>query len=441
MAQSQITIGLDFGTHQSKVCVERKNGAELEYQFFKFPDSYGQFQFTLPSIILIGNDGFLKYGYIPKNKKGKIVRYFKQATFTSVKVGLDQKDAIYYSIWYLAFILFDLENVYGQNFAIQMGVPSDGSHLENQRQLAVSLLLSAYNLVENVFENNKEKFLRTPFYKLRDKTTIIPYTKAQKEDYGLLVFPEAYACLMPLVSAKKIVDGISLMVDIGGGTTDISFFSIVVQQDPITGKKSSELKVYDFTSVNKGLNYVSHNSFEENDNRLDSNVKTTNELFKDAVNSLKNDLNAICSRLRGRLYKEFKTQGDLPDSEFEHMLSNRPIVYTGGGSSFSSLRIGYHGFKDIIHISQQNWRHELVEEMSMIQRAGLCPILSTAYGLSISRKDDTICCEPFRDLFYYIRQTKGQRHQKEPRKPKKPFGYAIGGHYGFSYTDDWDALK
>ena len=46
-----ITVGLDFGTHQSKVCAEYKQGVELSYTFFTFPDTTGKHQYTLPSII------------------------------------------------------------------------------------------------------------------------------------------------------------------------------------------------------------------------------------------------------------------------------------------------------------------------------------------------------------------------------------------------------
>ena len=38
----------------------------------------------------------------------------------------------------------------------------------------------------------------------------------------------------------------SLMIDIGGGTTDISFFTI----------EDNKPQVYDFYSINKGLNYL-----------------------------------------------------------------------------------------------------------------------------------------------------------------------------------------
>lgn len=435
---AQITVGLDFGTHQSKLCVERKDGAELGYSFFKFPDTRGVLKYTLPSIIQINSNGLMDYGYVNKKSDGKIVRYFKQATFTTSNKDLTKEDATLYSIWYLAYILFDLEDKFGQDFTIQMGVPTDGSHLDTQRQLAVSILLSAYNLVEVIFANDKNNFLQTPVDVLEDMTEIIPYSKDKKEEYGILVFPEAYACLMPLVSTSKISGGMSLMVDIGGGTTDISFFTI---EEDKRNPKNNKLRVYDFKSINKGLNFLTNASLLSDNERTDSNIKNSSELVTSAINIFKGDINNICSSLRGRLYKEFKIQGDLPDESFDRALKNRPIVYTGGGSSFSILRQGYHGFKDVIHISQKNWKTSVIEDLSTIVSLDLCPILSTAYGLSISRPNDKIICEPFRDLFSGIRQTKGQRKVQQSKKPKKTFGHDIGGSHGFSYMDDWDAWK
>ena len=97
-----ITVGLDFGTHQTKVCVERKERAELEYSFIKFKDCHGRSQYTLPSIISVQPDGRLRYGYLPDNDKGKIIRYFKQATFNGTQSpALTHEDAMLYSIWYL----------------------------------------------------------------------------------------------------------------------------------------------------------------------------------------------------------------------------------------------------------------------------------------------------------------------------------------------------
>lgn len=435
---AQITVGLDFGTHQTKLCVEWKEGVELGYSFFRFPDTRGAMQFTLPSIIQIHSNGLLEYGYVNRDISGKIIRYFKQAAFTTTNSDLTKHEAMLYSIWYISFILFDLENKYGQEFTVQMGVPTDGFHLEAQRQLAVSILLSAYKLVEDVFKNDKEEFLRTPIEELKAKTSIIEYSKILKEEYQMLVFPEAYACLMPLVVKSKISEGMSLMVDIGGGTTDISFFSIKEDRE---NPQKSILRVYDFKSLNRGLNFLSDYSSSSFDDRNDSNVRSVSELHQYRIDIFKKHLHQICSSLRTRLYNEFKSQSDLPDESFHRAVRNRPIVYTGGGSCFAKLRMGYKGFTDIIHISQKNWNSSVIEDMVLIESLGLCPILSTAYGLAISRPNDKIICEPFRDVFSEIRYTKGMSKSEQSSKPKKAFGHEIGGTHGFNYMDDYDAWK
>src|SRR5574344_148667 len=382
-----ITVGLDFGTHQTKVCVESKEGVELSYDFFKFADEKGKLQYTLPSIIQIDHNGNMAYGYIPENRKGQIIRYFKQATFTKVNMGQSKKEATCFSIWYLAYILFDLEEKYGTEFVIQMGVPTDGGHYESQKQLAVSILASAYKLVEEVFENDKILFLNCKALDLLEKTDIVPYSKNIKEEYGMLVFPEAYACLMPLISSSKIATGMSLMVDIGGGTTDISFFTI----------NNNKPRVYDLTSVNKGLNYLTFAERRTDDSRTDSNIKQSSEIDGSRRHDFNESIERVCTQLIQKLQREFKLQTTLRLDRLMDALKTRPIVYTGGGSTFSILRKGYGGFKDVIHISKKEWRTKSVIDMQKIEALGLCPILLTAYGLSISVRDDNIKCSPFRD--------------------------------------------
>ena len=94
-----ITVGLDFGTHQTKVCVENKDGVELNYTFVKFEDAYNRHFFTLPSIVGVGKDDLLSYGYLPEDYKGRVIRYFKQSTFRPSSTGMSQIEAIYFSIW------------------------------------------------------------------------------------------------------------------------------------------------------------------------------------------------------------------------------------------------------------------------------------------------------------------------------------------------------
>ena len=76
-----LTVGLDFGTHQTKVCIESKGGVELTYTFVKFMADANQSYYTLPSIIGVGKNKKLSYGYLPANFDGQIIRYFKQGAF------------------------------------------------------------------------------------------------------------------------------------------------------------------------------------------------------------------------------------------------------------------------------------------------------------------------------------------------------------------------
>ena len=416
-----ITVGLDFGTHQTKVCIENKEGVELNYTFMKFEDTYHRLFYTLPSIVGVGKDGLLSYGYLPRRYDGRIIRYFKQSTFRPSETGMTQVNAMYFSTWYLAYILFDLEEMYGQEFTIQMGAPTDCGHVNEVKTIATRIIVSAYRLVEDVFANDKQKFLATPMKELVDMTEIIAYTKDIKDEYGLLVFPEAYACLKPLINQGKLAKGMSLMVDIGGGTTDISFFTI----------ENKKPQVYDFFSINKGLNFLT-GANENNQIGTVVNVLDVSEINQGRRNAYINEVNLVCNSLQAKLQHEFKRQTGLENYRLFDALKNRPLVYCGGGSTFKSLRVCYGGYQDRKLISHKEWNAKSVKDMDEIIDNELCPILSTAYGLAISTENDNIVMKPFNDIFENIRGI------KEEHQYKSKFGSVYGG---FSYTDDWDAWK
>jgi len=413
-----ITVGLDFGTHQTKVCVEIKEGTELNYEFFKFKDAQGNEQYTLPSIIRKEDNGCLSYGYLSNNTDGEIVRYFKQAVYSDQTPTVQQREAMLYSIWYIAFILFDLEEKYGQDFVIQMGVPTDGTRFEKRKRTAVRLLASAYKLVEDDFKNDKKGFLNVDEDFLRYFTTICDYSDDLRDNYGMLVFPEAYACLKPLTSSSRIPLGMSLMVDIGGGTTDISFFTIE-KENP---------QVYDFFSINCGLNFLTNIVYTSDDRRINSNVESNDQLLPERIAQFENSINRICQRLITNLQNEFRQQCKLKIPRLMDALRNRPIIYVGGGSTFRILRSSHHGFSDIKYVAGVDWRKESITNMEEIEGMGLCPILSTAYGLSIHVADDNIRSTPFRDIFESIRGYE---------EYKSEMGHAYDR---FSY-DDYDAWK
>ena len=418
-----ITVGLDFGTHQTKVCIENKEGVELNYTFLTFRDANDRPYYTLPSIIGVKDDNTLQYGFLPNDFDGKIIRYFKQETF--YRLASHQSEAVYHSIWYIAYILFDLEEKFGQDFTIQMGAPSDSSHIEQAKQVATIIVASAYKLVENVFENDKDFFLACSYEDLMNFTEIVPYSNETKEEYGLLVFPEAYACLKPLISQGKISLGMNLMVDIGGGTTDISFFTI----------ENGMPQVYDFFSINKGLNYLTCADEIENSN-LDSNVQNQSAINHDRRNAFKQEISNICKHIINNLQRELRLQTSFNVSRLMDALKNRPIVYCGGGSTFGILRTPFSDFRDIKLISHSEWDTKSVTDMEVIRTRKLCPILSTAYGLAISTTSDKIKITPFRDIFAHLRGL-GEDEQERTTYGAN-FGSALGG---FSYGDDYSAWK
>ena len=429
-----ITVGLDFGTHQTKVCIENKDGVELSYSFMKFKDAYHRECYTLPSIIGIGKDDLLSYGYLHRWYDGRVIKYFKQSTFHP-STNMTQINAMYFSTWYLAYILFDLESLYGKEFTIQMGAPTDSCHVDTAKQIATRIIASAYRLVEDVFDKDKEKFMATTMKELVELTTIVPYSDQVKEDYGLLVFPEAYACLKPLVSQKKLSAGMNLMIDIGGGTTDISFFTIE-SKDPKNPNCNEFIpQVYDFTSVNMGLNFLTR-SDDKTQGGVESNVKDVSEIDMRRRDVYIREINWVCNSLIGKLKREFKNQTSLDQRRLLDALKNRPLVYCGGGSTFKTLRVSYEGYKDKKLISHQEWDVKSIKDIKEIIELKLCPILSTAYGLAISTENDNIVMKPLKDIFENIRGAEEEHRHKAIRN--STFGSAYGG---FSYGDDWDAWK
>lgn len=421
----QITVGLDFGTHQTKVCVEEKDGAELEYKFFLFKDKNGLMRYTLPSVIQLSPDGKLSYGYKVDNRRKNNIKYFKQSAFqTTNQVNYSETEGMLYSIWYIASILFDLEEVYGQNFSIQMGVPSDSSHLDRAKQTAVSILVSAYKLVEDVFANDKQKFLGTPIKELRSLTKITPYSQHIKDEYGILVFPEAYACLKPLIKRGKIATGMSLMVDIGGGTTDMSFFTI----------EKDMPQVYNFYSLGKGLNFLTgaDSAYRKSTKTI---VTSASEIDSNRRKIYIKEVNNICYNLVEHLKVEYRKQTSLQLFRLIDALKIRPIIYCGGGSTFSSLRIPYGGFSVKQQITPEVWNTKAIDQIDDIKENGLCPILSTAYGLSISAANDNINRLQFEDVFNSLRGAT-EYHQTSRNK----LGGAISSD-GFDYGNDYDAFK
>ena len=460
----EIRVGLDFGTHQTKICVSRipdEGHGVPEYEFFQFTDQKGVEHFFIPSVVQINNDDTLSYGfvdsskennryvrpvmkYIPpveeidiedetericekylkgssydedkynavltmlkakhsidieNNKKERkeahenyereleqyrlhrnVYRYFKQATFTNHPWdGKYSSETL--SIWYIAYILFLLEKRYPEGFAINMGVPTDDKNYNQMQELGSRILLSAYYLVEEVYHQDLRAFLNEKIDNLIAKTTLLPFSADEKEFNRINIFPEAYASLIGLTSRRKLVDGMSLNADIGGGTTDISFFVV----------ENGKPKIYKYWSLPYGLNYIAEQSgfdYSEGnfvDKAHDDVIDDFNEKKKRIVVELERDL----------LMKVRSTTIDK--SSLLSALKNRVVVYNGGGSIYDSIAIEFPHFNDVRKSSIELWKDEIVKDMDRVSK--YVNILTTSYGLSVSEEDSEVELCDFNSLF------------------------------------------
>ena len=453
----KIKIGLDFGTHQSKICVQRipdEGHGEPNYEFFQFADLKGNKQYFLPSVIQINKDDTLSYGYVDskimkpgpeepvkhvitqeeeflvsekakhlydkyassdnkpediyvleemlqihlqnikkRNAKRKeeaeslfekefqehkntknVFRYFKQATF----IGGEWNRATLINsrtlcIWYLAYIIFLLEEKYGTNFSINMGVPTDETTYDVKKKLGVEILAASYYLVEDVYKNDLKKFLNEKYEVLLNKTFNRQFTNELKEEYNINIFPEAYASLSALTFRGKIPPAMSLTADIGGGTTDISFFTIENEQPMI----------YKYWSIPRGLNYVAERSgFDYSDG--DFTVRAKQEVI-DKFNRKKYE---IVSNLIHDLQKRIKAETSISVKNLMDALQDKILVYSGGGSTYKFLTKEISTFTDVRTIDASIWNEENIKDKAKVSR--LSVLLTTAYGLSVCNSDENV---------------------------------------------------
>lgn len=380
-----------------KACEEARLDYDQDYRLWKIrynkaKQIYDEQMEQYRKVMDCYEDDLAKWSKNQKSPEPAIFKYFKIASFSNYQWDyLIDKDIL--CIWYIAYILFDLESKYGQTFSIQMGYPTDAHRLINRRNHAVRLILSAYHLVEDVFKGDKDAFLLTPYPELLTQTEIIPPTNEKKEEYGILALPEAYANLVTATTQHKISRGISFVVDIGGGTTDISLFEVDEKGEP---------HIYGYSSMDVGINYLMEQVVGEKsmlkgsslDILTDTNRHIAANLFYEHLDK---EVNIIVSAI----YTAFK-KVNLPVHSLTEALNNRIIVYSGGGSTYGDLCSKIRSFTDVIKMDSSIWNGFVIEEEKQVKP--LACILSTALGLSVPREHDEIVVSDTEAIFDHLPQ-------------------------------------
>jgi hypothetical protein len=335
-----------------------------------------------------------QFHYLTIDEDGKVTEeklifhYFKFALYSKEVNWLHQIDPEIISIWYVANILFLLREKYGVDFYIQMGIPCgiEKKFHESQKTMAVCTLIASYNLVEKYQDHTK--FLSATFNELLKETVKInSYSEDDIFTYGVNAIPEAYAGLVSLTQKKKLEKGMNLLVDIGGGTTDIAFFTITEDNLP---------DIHSVHSLFKGLNYIYENvastSNESDIVKIQQIINTSHNRFEDFENSIslyKNDLQKVVRDIIGSIKASFIVSAKNNGLNIGHLneaMLGRPIIYSGGGSTFDSLINGIGSFSDTLRISKESLSISTLK--SDIQDDNLFSILSTSYGLSIPLENE-----------------------------------------------------
>ena len=497
-------VGLDFGTHQTKVCWEHIDASgNAIYTFFSFIDLNGNEKFALPSVVQLNEDDTLSYGFVdesrckyetpvhnssfdlvepkqpklqlPKkpevknqnevgsktslasalktallnklhkksreqeqreweeqcipfkiqyekalkkyeedkkkydqrynewleeqerNKRSKcIYRNFKQATFLGPEyypweyaISSEQL-----SVWYLANLFFLLEDYYQRDpfYSIQMGVPTGNTDLEARRRKAVALVAAAFHLIEH-YSNDYVAFKAAKLSELAELTDLsgLLNEKAYEENkyyYNIKVFPEAFAGLLVMTTQSVLSSGFNLLVDIGGGTTDISFFA--------TTNSSKRPMIYNYDSVPKGLNYLFESAAPANWNRM-AEHPTSDLLDKDKLENAKEEhrkgIEESVKHLLLEIYRK-RVQSAISKTALGNTLVDRPVIYNGGGScpkeimmELDEITERFTDVRSILFISNKQEIENLV------------PILSVSLGLAISQESDEIKLYELKDIF------------------------------------------
>jgi hypothetical protein len=259
-------------------------------------------------------------------------------------------------------------------------------------------LAAAYYLVEDVYKNNFNSFLNEKYQDLLEKTVNRPFTKNMKEEYWINIFPEAYASLTALTSRGKLPTGMSLTADIGGGTTDISFFTI---EDGLP-------MIYKFWSIPRGLNYVAERSgFDYADGDF------TSRIHQDVVDKFNRKKHEYVYNLVKDLQRKIQNETNIPVQNLRDALKDRILVYSGGGSTFSFLTKPIDTFTDVRIIDSSIWNEENVKDKVVV--AKLSVLLTTAYGLSVSDNDEDVKLKSYSSLFAHLPK-KNEREIQEISK-------------------------
>jgi len=309
-------------------------------------------------------------------------RYFKISTFSREYPWSEEISAKELSIWYLTYLLFLVRERFDNFSRVQMGIPQsirDTQLSAWQTQSAKDIFYAAWDLMEKT--GDIRSFLSLHVQDLKDKARTFGVCREDCQNApGLLVLPEAFASLESITSQGKLKQaGLHLLVDIGGGSTDISLFYVTNKNQP---------NISAIVSVHKGLNYIfrlyQQSHLELSIEQIRAQFNKTPEMFSLCIQKF---FFEISTAVHDNIYtplSDVTLAANLRLDRLKDALMNRPVIYTGGGGVYETFHRGVHYFQDPLSISKDLLSIRNITNKSISQAE--LGILTVAYGLSIPQR-------------------------------------------------------
>ena len=102
----------------------------------------------------------------------------------------------------------------------------------------------------------------------------------------------------------------------------------------------------------------------------------------------------------------------MANFKLKDAIKNRDVIYSGGGSTYAFLREPINEVSDVRHRNANIWEGMGIEQMEEL--AELCPVISTALGLSIHEDDDNVKISSLNEFFNHIEYVEQEEKVKPP---------------------------
>jgi len=409
-SQIKYNIGLDFGTYQSKVCVLHTSADPQKHEFVQFSDNENN-SFFIPSHIDLLEDDTFRFGFPSIGKIKKSYDYFKIASAEDeefrINSGFDKDKSLYnnvnnfepftpefLSVLYITYLLLYIKQKYREEnknvipnagsliqkynlipktsdiellFSVQLGIPTEYSqqvNLVRRRKFETILLLSEIlqkeiNSIEKLHLTQSKELIQkieVIFTTIKNDLKKIAFPEKLKE-LRISVFPETAAGLTFLVYNKKIPTGFYSALDIGAGSSDISFFK--VNKDYSISYLAAE--AYIIATNNVYMNYLDTSEYSNKDIKLaELEIRKKSEeleliqensdnldIYKEFIEKYIDGLTDVYNKIDKKIYRIFNGRVYPKFKKFEAVkeFKNQPCFVYGGGSKLYKF---FNKFREFI---------------------------------------------------------------------------------------------